>query len=376
MAQDIRTVKYGTHERKTFSKTKEVLPLPNLIEVQKDSYRAFVEEGLQEVFEDFSPIEDYAGHFRLEFLDHHLDETPKYSEAECRLRDVTYASPLKLNVRLTNKGTGEFVDLKKLGAVTTKGVANVPWSGNSTPRIVETHGGMLNAIGLQNPGIDTLIARDLPYLYEHGAHIIVNVCGRSKEDYVEVVERLADEDVDMLEINISCPNVKAGGIAFGQKPEMAEEITKAVKAVAKQPIVMKLSPNVTDITEMAKAVEAGGADGVSLINTLTGMKIDVARKTFALANQTGGMSGPCVKPVAVRMVYQVANAVSIPVLGMGGVQNTEDALEFLMAGATMVAVGTANFFNPYVTSQIIDGLEEYVKKEKLSSIRDIIGCVK
>ena len=193
---------------------------------------------------------------------------------------------------------------------------------------------------------------------------------------MEVVERLADEDVDMLEINISCPNVKAGGIAFGQKPEMAEEITKAVKAVAKQPIVMKLSPNVKDITEMAKAVEAGGADGVSLINTLTGMKIDVARKTFALANQTGGMSGPCVKPVAVRMVYQVANAVSIPVLGMGGVQNTEDALEFLMAGATMVAVGTANFFNPYVTSQIIDGLEEYVKKEKLSSIRDIIGCVK
>ena len=271
---------------------------------------------------------------------------------------------------------GEFVDLNRLGAVVTKGVANVPWSGNPTPRIVETHGGMLNAIGLQNPGIDTLIARDLPYLYEHGAHIIVNVCGRSKEDYVEVVERLADEDVDMLEINISCPNVKAGGIAFGQKPEMAEEITKAVKAVAKQPIVMKLSPNVTDITEMAKAVEAGGADGVSLINTLTGMKIDVARKAFALANQTGGMSGPCVKPVAVRMVYQVANAVSIPVLGMGGVQNTEDALEFLMAGATMVAVGTANFFNPYVTSQIIDGLEEYVKKEKLSSIRDIIGCVK
>ena len=268
------------------------------------------------------------------------------------------------------------MDLKKLGAVTTKGVANVPWSGNPTPRIVETHGGMLNAIGLQNPGIDTLIARDLPYLHEHGAHIIVNVCGRSKEDYVEVVERLADEDVDMLEINISCPNVKAGGIAFGQKPEMAEEITTAVKAVAKQPIVMKLSPNVTDITEMAKAVEAGGADGVSLINTLTGMKIDVARKTFALANQTGGMSGPCVKPVAVRMVYQVANAVSIPVLGRGGVQNTEDALEFLMAGATMVAVGTANFFNPYVTSQIIDGLEEYVKKEKLSSIRDIIGCVK
>lgn len=270
----------------------------------------------------------------------------------------------------------EFVNLDKLGAVTTKGVANVPWAGNATPRIAETHGGMLNAIGLQNPGIDTLIARDLPYLHEHHAHIIVNVCGRSKEDYVEVVERLAEEEVDMLEINISCPNVKAGGIAFGQKPEMAEDITKAVKKVAKQPVIMKLSPNVTDITEMARAVEAGGADGVSLINTLTGMKIDVNRKTFAIANQTGGMSGPCVKPVAVRMVYQVANAVKIPILGMGGIQNTEDALEFLMAGATMVAVGTANFFNPYATSEIIDGLEAYVEKEGLSNIREIIGCVK
>ena len=203
----------------------------------------------------------------------------------------------------------------------------------------------------------------------------MNVCGRSKEDYVEVVERLAEEQVDMLEINISCPNVKAGGIAFGQKPEMAEEITRAVKKVAKQPVIMKLSPNVTDITEMAKAVEAGGADGVSLINTLTGMKIDVNRRTFAVANQTGGMSGPCVKPVAVRMVYQVAGAVKIPILGMGGIQNTEDALEFLMAGATMVAVGTANFFNPYATSEIVDGLEAYAKKEKLNHISDIIGCV-
>lgn len=269
----------------------------------------------------------------------------------------------------------EFVGLDKLGAVTTKGVANVPWPGNPVPRIAETHAGMLNAIGLQNPGIDTFIQRDLPFLQEKNARIIVNVCGRSKEDYVEVVERLAEEKVDMLEINISCPNVKAGGIAFGQKPEMAEDITKAVKAKAKQPVIMKLSPNVTDITEMAKAVEAGGADGVSLINTLTGMKIDVNRKTFAIANQTGGMSGPCVKPVAVRMVYQVANAVKIPVLGMGGIQNTEDALEFLMAGAAMVAVGTANFFNPYATSEIIDGLEAYAEREKLESIMDIVGCV-
>lgn len=269
----------------------------------------------------------------------------------------------------------EFVDLEKLGAVTTKGVANVPWAGNPTPRIAETKSGMLNAIGLQNPGIETFIKRDLAFLHEKNARIIVNVCGHSEEEYLAVVERLASEEVDMLEINISCPNVKAGGITFGQDPKCAEEITKKVKAVAKQPVIMKLSPNVTSIAEMAKAVEAGGADGVSLINTLTGMKIDVARKTFALANKTGGMSGPCVKPVAVRMVYEVANAVKIPILGMGGIQNTEDALEFLMAGATMVAVGTANFFNPYATSEIIDGLEKYVKEEKLSGIQDIIGIV-
>ncbi|MCH5266252.1 MAG: dihydroorotate dehydrogenase [Lachnospiraceae bacterium] len=291
---------------------------------------------------------------------------------------VTFDNPVTTASGTFGSGMeySEFVGLDKLGAVTTKGVANVPWPGNPTPRIVETHAGMLNAIGLQNPGIDTLIQRDLPFLHERGARIIVNVCGRSKEDYIEVVERLAEEDVDMLEINISCPNVKAGGIAFGQKPEMAEEITKAVKAAAKQPVIMKLSPNVTDITEMAKAVEAGGADGVSLINTITGMKIDTKRKTFALANQTGGMSGPCVKPVAVRMVYQVANAVKLPVLGMGGIQNTEDALEFLMAGATMVAVGTANFFNPGATSEIIDGLAAYMKQEGLNSIQDIIGCVR
>jgi len=297
---------------------------------------------------------------------------------EVNFAGITFDNPVTTASGTFGSGMeySEFVDLEKLGAVTTKGVANVPWAGNPTPRIVETHAGMLNAIGLQNPGIDTFIERDLPFLHEKGARIIVNVCGRSKEDYVEVVERLAGEDVDMLEINISCPNVKAGGIAFGQKPEMAEDITRAVKAAAKQPVIMKLSPNVTDITEMAKAVEAGGADGVSLINTLTGMKIDVKRKTFAIANQTGGMSGPCVKPVAVRMVYQVANAVDIPVLGMGGIQNTEDALEFLMAGATMVAVGTANFFNPYAASEIIEGLGEYAKEQKLGSIMEIVGCVK
>lgn len=290
---------------------------------------------------------------------------------------ITFKNPI-----LTASGTfgsgeeyAQFVDLNRLGGIVTKGVANVPWEGNPTPRVAEVYGGMLNAIGLQNPGIDRMIKRDIPFLRQYDTRIIVNVCGRSVFDYLEVVERLNDQPVDMLEINISCPNVKAGGIAFGQKPEMAEEITRAVKQVAKQPVIMKLSPNVTDIAEIARAVEAGGADGVSLINTLTGMKIDVARKAFAIANQTAGMSGPCVKPVAVRMVYQVAHAVNIPVLGMGGIQNTEDALEFLMAGATMVAVGTANFFNPCVTTEIIDGLERYVKEEGLSSITDIIGCV-
>lgn len=296
---------------------------------------------------------------------------------EVNFAGITFKNPVTTASGTFGSGMeySEFVDLEKLGAVTTKGVANVPWAGNPTPRIAETKSGMLNAIGLQNPGIETFIQRDLTFLHEKNARIIVNVCGHSEEEYLAVVERLASEDVDMLEINISCPNVKAGGITFGQDPKCAEDITKKVKAIAKKPVIMKLSPNVTSIAEMAKAVEAGGADGVSLINTLTGMKIDVARKTFALANKTGGMSGPCVKPVAVRMVYEVANAVNIPILGMGGIQNTEDALEFLMAGATMVAVGTANFFNPYATSEIIDGLEDYVKKENLSGIQDIIGIV-
>lgn len=296
---------------------------------------------------------------------------------EVNFAGITFKNPVTTASGTFGSGMeySEFVDLEKLGAVTTKGVANVPWAGNPTPRIAETKSGMLNAIGLQNPGIETFIHRDLAFLHEKNARIIVNVCGHSEEEYLAVVERLASEDVDMLEINISCPNVKVGGITFGQDPKCAEDITKKVKAIAKQPVIMKLSPNVTSIAEMAKAVEAGGADGVSLINTLTGMKIDVARKTFALANKTGGMSGPCVKPVAVRMVYEVANAVNIPILGMGGIQNTEDALEFLMAGATMVAVGTANFFNPYATSEIIDGLEDYVKKENLSGIQDIIGIV-
>ena len=270
----------------------------------------------------------------------------------------------------------EFVDLNELGAVVTKGVANVPWSGNPTPRIAETYGGMLNAIGLQNPGIDVFCKRDIPFLKQFDTKIIVNVCGKSTEDYCEVVERLADEPVDLLEINISCPNVKEGGIAFGQNPKAVEAITKEVKKYAKQPVIMKLSPNVTDITEMARAAEAGGADVLSLINTLTGMKIDINRRTFALANKTGGMSGPCVKPVAVRMVYQVAQTVHVPIIGMGGISNAEDALEFILAGATAVSIGTANFANPYATVETVKGIEEYLKKNQIDDINTLIGAVK
>lgn len=271
---------------------------------------------------------------------------------------------------------GEFVDLSALGGVVTKGVANVPWPGNPTPRITETASGMLNAIGLQNPGIDLFAKRDIPFLKQFDTKIIVNVCGHTTEEYLEVVERLADEPVDLLEINISCPNVKEGGIAFGQNPQAVEAITKAVKAKAKQPIIMKLSPNVTDITEMARAAEAGGADALSLINTITGMKIDIYKQNFALANKTGGLSGPAIKPVAVRMVYQVANAVKVPIIGMGGIQTGEDAMEFILAGATAVAVGTANFTNPFATMEVAAGIEKYMERMKVDDINSLIGLVK
>ena len=292
---------------------------------------------------------------------------------------VTFKNPV-----MTASGTfgsgmeyEEFVDLNRLGAVVTKGVANVPWPGNPTPRVAEVYGGMLNAIGLQNPGIDLFSKRDLPFLEKYDTKVIVNVCGHSTEEYLDVVERLADEPrVDMLEINISCPNVKEGGIAFGQDPKAVEAITKAVKAKAKQPIIMKLSPNVTDITVMAKAAEAGGADCLSLINTLTGMKIDIERQTFAIANKTGGLSGPAVKPVAVRMVYQVANAVKIPIIGMGGICTAEDAMEFILAGATAVSIGTANFANPYTTLEVIDGIEAYMRRHGVEDINELIGLVK
>ena len=296
---------------------------------------------------------------------------------------VTIAGVEFKNPVMTASGTfgsgmeySEFVDLNCLGAVVTKGVANVPWEGNPTPRVMETYGGMLNAIGLQNPGIDVFIERDIPFLKQFDTRIIVNVCGRTVEDYIEVVEKLGDQPVDMLEINVSCPNVSHGGIAFGQNPDCLYDITKQIKAKAKQPIIMKLSPNVTDITEMARAAESAGSDALSLINTITGMKIDIHKRAFALANKTGGVSGPIVKPVAVRMVYQVARAVKIPIIGMGGISCAEDAIEFILAGASAVSVGTANFHNPAVTMEVIDGIEAYMKKNGFESVKDMVGIVK
>lgn len=291
---------------------------------------------------------------------------------------VTLKNPIMTASGTFGSGSeySEFINLNQLGAVVTKGVANVPWKGNETPRIAETYGGMLNAVGLQNPGMDLFLERDIPFLKQFDTKIIVNVCGRTDKDYCDVVEKLSDSEADLLEINISCPNVKEGGIAFGQNPKAVERITKELKKKAKQPIIMKLSPNVTDITEIARAAEAGGADALSLINTLTGMKIDVNKRTFSLANKTGGLSGPAIKPVAVRMVYQTANAVHIPIIGMGGIMNTEDALEFIMAGATGVAVGTANFTNPLATVEIIEGLEEYMERNHIEDVKDLVGCVK
>lgn len=295
---------------------------------------------------------------------------------------VTIAGVTFKNPVMTASGTfgsgmeyGDFVDLNRLGAVVTKGVANVPWPGNPTPRVAEVYGGMLNAIGLQNPGIDVFLKRDIPFLQQYDTKIIVNVCGKTVEDYLEVVEKLNDSAADMLEINVSCPNVKEGAIAFGQKADCLFDITSKIKNVARKPIIMKLSPNVTDITEMAKAAEAAGADAISLINTITGMKIDIHKRTFALANRTGGMSGPAIKPVAVRMVYQASHAVKIPVIGMGGIATAEDAIEFLLAGATAVSVGAVNFMNPYATVEITEGIEQYMTKYGVEDIHELIGAV-
>ena len=295
---------------------------------------------------------------------------------------VTIAGVTFQNPVMTASGTfgsgmeySDFVDLNRLGAVVTKGVANVPWPGNPTPRVAETYGGMLNAIGLQNPGIDVFIRRDIPFLKKYDTRIIVNVCGKTVEDYLEGVERLGDEPVDMLEINVSCPNVKEGAIAFGQKADCLYDITSRIKKKAKQPVIMKLSPNVTDITEMARAAEAAGADALSMINTITGMKIDIHRRKFALANQTGGLSGPAIKPVAVRMVYQTAQVVKIPIIGMGGIAGGEDAVEFMLAGATAVAVGAMNFVNPYTVAETVQGIEDYMRRYGIDDVTELIGAV-
>ena len=296
---------------------------------------------------------------------------------EVKIAGVTFKNPV-----MTASGTfgsgmeySDFVDLNKLGAVVTKGVANVPWEGNPTPRVAEVYGGMLNAIGLQNPGIDVFLERDIPFLQKYDTNVIVNVCGKTVADYLEVVERLSDAPVAMLEINVSCPNVKEGAIAFGQKADSLYDITSQIKKKAKQPVIMKLSPNVTDITEMAKAAEAAGADALSMINTITGMKIDIHKKRFVLANKTGGMSGPAIKPVAVRMVYQTAQAVQIPIVGMGGIGSADDAIEFLLAGASAVAVGAMNFVNPYATVEVVDGIEAYMKQYDIENVTDLIGAV-
>ncbi|MCI9396541.1 MAG: dihydroorotate dehydrogenase [Lachnospiraceae bacterium] len=296
---------------------------------------------------------------------------------EVKIAGVTFKNPV-----MTASGTfgsgmeySDFVDLNRLGAVVTKGVANVPWEGNPTPRVAEVYGGMLNAIGLQNPGIDVFIERDLAFLNKYDTNVIVNICGKTVEDYLEVVERLSDTDVSMLEINVSCPNVKEGAIAFGQKVDSLYDITSQIKKKARQPVIMKLSPNVTDITELAKAAEAAGADALSMINTITGMKIDIHRKKFVLANKTGGMSGPAVKPVAVRMVYQTAQAVKIPIIGMGGIGSAEDAIEFLLAGASAVAVGAMNFVNPYTTVEVVEGIEAYMKQYGIENVTELIGAV-
>jgi dihydroorotate dehydrogenase (NAD+) catalytic subunit len=293
------------------------------------------------------------------------------------LAGVTLKNPVMTASGTFGSGAeyAEFVDLNQLGAVVTKGVASVPWEGNPTPRVAETYGGMLNAVGLQNPGIDLFVERDVPFLAKYDTRIVVNVCGRTKEDYCEVVSRLSGQPVDLLEINISCPNVKEGGIAFGQNPKSVEEITKEVKKCASQPIIMKLSPNVTDISEMARAAEAGGADAVSLINTLTGMKIDIHKRAFALANKTGGLSGPAIHPIAVRMVYEAAHAVKIPVVGMGGIASAEDAIEMILAGATAISVGTANFYNPTVTMEIVSGIREYMEQYGVEDIQELVGAV-
>ena len=299
------------------------------------------------------------------------------SRMETTIAGVTWKNPVTTASGTFGSGReyGELIDLNRLGAITVKGVSEEAWKGNPVPRLAETQSGLLNSIGLQNAGAELFIENDIPFLRQYDTKIIVNICGHTLSQYCAVAERFADCDIDMLELNISCPNVEEGGLSFGTDPHVVERVVKAVRNYVKQPLIVKLSPEVTDITEIARAAVSGGADALSLITTLRGMKIDIHKRKPILANKIGGYSGPGIMPVALRMAYEVCHSVDVPVIGMGGISTFEDALQFIMAGAEAVAVGTANFHNPYATVEIIDGIRQYMKENKISSLEEIRGCI-
>ena len=299
------------------------------------------------------------------------------SRMETTIAGVTWKNPVTTASGTFGSGReyGELIDLNRLGAITVKGVSEEAWKGNPVPRLAETQSGLLNSICLQNAGAELFIENDIPFLRQYDTKIIVNICGHTLSQYCAVAERFADCDIDMLELNISCPNVEEGGLSFGTDPHVVERVVKAVRNYVKQPLIVKLSPEVTDITEIARAAVSGGADALSLINTLRGMKIDIHKRKPILANKIGGYSGPGIMPVALRMAYEVCHSVDVPVIGMGGISTFEDALQFIMAGAEAVAVGTANFHNPYATVEIIDGIRQYMKENKISSLAEIRGCI-
>lgn len=299
------------------------------------------------------------------------------SGMETTIAGVTWKNPVTTASGTFGSGReyGELIDLNRLGAITVKGVSAEAWKGNPVPRLAETQSGLLNSIGLQNAGAKHFIENDIPFLRQYDTKIIVNICGHTLSQYCAVAERFAGCDIDMLELNISCPNVEEGGLSFGTDPHVVERVVKAVRHYVKQPLIVKLSPEVTDITEVARAAVSGGADALSLINTLRGMKIDIHKRRPILASKIGGYSGPGIMPVALRMVYEVCHSVDVPVIGMGGISTFEDALQFIMAGAQAVAVGTANFHNPYATVEIIDGIRKYMKENRISSLEEIRGCI-
>ena len=301
-----------------------------------------------------------------------MSDFNKNIDLQVNIAGITFKNPVTTaSGTFSAKDSSRFYDPSRLGAVITKGVASVPWDGNPTPRIAESYGGMLNSVGLQNPGVDQYIAEELRYLNAFDVPVIANVAGKSIEEYCEVVEKLNETNVAMMEINISCPNVKEGGISFGTDANMAAALTRQVKKVSKKPLILKLTPNVSDITEIARAVESEGADCISLINTLLGMRIDIHKRMPILANKMGGLSGPAIKPVALRMVYQVRRAVGVPIIGLGGIMTGEDAVEFLLAGADAVSVGTAALINPVAPIDIIDGLQRYMETQGFKNIQEL-----